>query len=164
MKFFDTALKIEFELCEGENLAFLQEFNQISNSAVSKWKKLANKVNFSEGEELLFNLLLSLKDDFIKLEDKIYQKNSFLSLKKESKISGIAFDGIRLNDECLQEEALYYARIEINHQNISFFFKALNSTQALITQMKKEDKNSYDIFVVEMQRQMINATKGQNNE
>ena len=87
-----------------------------------------------------------------------------MSLKKESKISGIAFDGIRLNDECLQEEALYYARIEINHQNISFFFKALNSTQALITQMKKEDKNSYDIFVVEMQRQMINATKGQNNE
>lgn len=160
MKFFDTALKLEFELYEGENLVILQEFHQTNNAALNKWKKLASKVNFSEGEELLFNLLLSLKDDMIKLEDKIYQKSSFVPLKFESVVCGIAFEGIKLQDECLQAENIYYGRIELNYQVISFFFKALDTRQGIITQIKKEDSTLYDNFVVEMQRQIINTSKG----
>lgn len=164
MKFFDTALKIEFQRYKEDDLAFLSEFNQMNNNALNTWKKLALKVSFSEEEELLFKLLLSLKEDVLRLEDKIYQRNSLLELEHKSQISGIAFDGLKLQDECLETEALYYARIEINHQLISFFFKALNSNQALITEIKREDKGFYDVFVVEMQRRMINATKGQGND
>ena len=160
MKFFDTALKLEFEPYDDENLTLLQEFHQTNNAALNRWKKLASKVNFSEGEELLFNLLLSLKDDIIKLEDKINQKNSFAPLKFKNIVCGIAFEGIKLQDECLQGDAVYYGRIELNHQVISFFFKALDTRQGVITQIKKEDSTLYDNFVVEMQRQIINTSKG----
>ena len=159
MKFFDAALKLEFELYDENNLSFLQDFNQSKNVALNKWKKLAAKVDFSEGEELLFHLLLSLKDDVMKLEDTILQKNSTLILKEKNTINAVAFEGIRLKDECLQEGALYYAHTEINRQMISFFFKALSLNEASITQMKKEDKILYDNFVVDIQRQLINKRK-----
>lgn len=159
MKFFDAALKLEFELYDEGNLTFLQDYHQSKNVALNKWKKLAAKVNFSEGEELLFHLLLSLKDDVMKLEDVILQKNSSLVLKEKSTVNAVAFEGIRLEDKCLQEGALYYARTEINRQMINFFFKALSADEASITQMKKEDKTLYDTFVVDIQRQLINKRK-----
>ncbi len=155
MKFFDTALQVEFELYDESNLTFLQDFNQGKNLALNKWKKQAAKIDFTEGEELLFNLLLSLKDDMIKLEEAILHKNSALMLKNKGIISAVAFEGIKFKEQCLQNGALYYAKMSINHHLMSFFFKALNADEGTFTQVKKEDKTLYDNFVVDIQRQLI---------
>lgn len=159
MKFFDTALQVEFELYDESNLAFLQDFNQGKNATLNKWQKLAAKVDFTEGEELLFRLLLELKNDMIKLEEAVLHKNSALKLENQGIIKAVAFEGVEFENECLNVNALYYARMQINHQAISFFFKALSKTEGQFTQMKKEDKTLYDNFVVDIQRQLINKRK-----
>lgn len=156
MKFFDTALSIEFQRCEGEDLAFLNEFNQNSKNAVlTHLKKLATKVDFSEGEELLFKLFLSLKEDIMRLEDKITQRASSLRLENEAKLCGIGFEGFKFSSPCLEKEGLYYGRLEIKRQIMSLFFKALSDNECEITQIKKEDKTLFDAFVVDTQRQNI---------
>lgn len=159
MKFFDTALPLEFERFEEDNAAFLQDFHQGGNAALSKWKKLAAKVDFSEGEELLFHLLLSLKEDIMRIEDELAQKSSALKLANKGIISALAFEGFKFKEQCLQKDAFYYARANIAHHRVSFFFKALSSDEASITQMKKEDKTLFDAFVVDIQRQLIHKRK-----
>lgn len=163
MKFFDTALKIEFELCEGENASFLNDFNQSAqNALLARFKKLAAKVDFSEGEALLYQMLLSIKEDLARLDDKISHKNSALVLQNESVLCGVGFEGIKFSENVLENEALYYGRVELHHQTMRFFFKALNQNEAMIERIKKEDKTAFDAFVVEIQRQ--NILKGKNNE
>ena len=49
----------------------------------------------------------------------------------------------------------YYARFELNHQKIAFFFKAQSENLAKITKIKPEDLISYNAFVVEIQRNAI---------
>lgn len=159
MKFFDTALRVEFELYDESNLAFLQDFNQGKNATLNKWQKLAAKVDFTEGEELLFRLLLDVKNDMIGLEETVLHKNSALKLENKGIIKAVAFEAVAFENECLSVNALYYARMQINHQAISFFFKALSKTEGQFTQMKKEDKTLYDNFVVDIQRQLINERK-----
>ncbi len=156
MKFFDTALSIEFQRCEGENSAFLNEFNQSSKNAIlARFKKLATKVDFSEGEELLFKLFLSIKEDIMRLEDKITQKNSRLMLKNEAQLCGVGFEGFKFSSPCLEKGELYYGRLEIKRQIMSLFFRALSENECEITQIKQEDKSLFDTFVVDTQRQNI---------
>ena len=159
MKFFDTAVAVEFERFDEGNPAFLEDFHQSANSTLNKWKKLAAKVDFSEGEELLFHLFLSLKEDIMRLENEITQKNLALKLANKGVISAFAFEGVRFKEPCLEANALYYARANIAHHTMSFFLKALNDYEAEISQMKKEDKALYDAFVVDIQRQLIHKRK-----
>lgn len=157
MKFFDAALPLEFERFDESNPAFLQDFHQ--GTSLNQWKKLAAKVDFSEGEQLLFHLLLSVKEDLSRIEEELSQKNSAFKLKNKATLSALAFEGLKFKEPCLEKELVYYARTKINHQKISFFFKALSSDEASITQMKKEDKVLFDAFVVDIQRQIINKRK-----
>lgn len=159
MKFFDTALSVEFERFDESNEAFLQDFHQGGNAALNKWKKLAAKVDFSEGEELLFHLLLSVKEDLSRLEDEVMQRNSALKLASKGIISAVGFEGVRFKEPCLEANALYYVRANIAHHTMSFFVKAENADEASITQIKKEDKALYDAFVVDIQRQLIHKRK-----
>lgn len=156
MKFFETALSLKFERCEGEHLEFLKDFNRLNKNAVlTRFKQAAAKVNFSEGEELLFKLFLSLKEDIMRMDDKISQKNSPLVLKNEAMICGVGFEGIKFSTPCLENGALYYAKTEINREIMGFFFVAQNESEGEITRIKKEDKSLFDAFVVETQRQNI---------
>lgn len=160
MKFFNTALSLEFERFEDENLAFIEDFNKGANLQ-NKWKKLAAKIDFSEGEELLFKMLLSLQESVLRLENK---NDKTPKLKQKAMICALNFSGFKLQKNAFEKDALYYAKIHIDNELVKLFFRALSENEGEISQIKKDDKTMLDAFVVEIQRQEILKNKGDKNE
>lgn len=160
MKFFDTAISLEFEKFEGENLEFLEDFNR-TNLGVNKWKKLAAKVDFSEGEEMIFKMLLELKNEILELKKSGEKK---LKLKQKAMICAMNFEGFKLAKNLLEINATYYAKFSLESQSVKLFFIAKSQNEGEIYEIKKEDKMLLDGFVVEIQRQNILKSKGEKNE
>lgn len=164
MKFFKSSLELEFEESTERYEEFLQEYVSSNNYVnLSKWKKLASRVEFSEGEQLIFDLLMDLKQELYLIKNDINKTKLFVNLKYKSFVIGVNFTHIQFKDRCLMQDEDYYARFNLNGQKISIFFKALNENEAEITQIKAEDELVYDNFVANMQRAMIKILKEQEN-
>lgn len=164
LNFFESSLELEFEKNKERKEEFLQEFLTSNNYVnLNKWKKLASRVEFSEGEELIFDLLLDIKQELFYLKNEINKTDTFLVLEEKSLINGVNFSHIRLRDKCLQVDEEYYGKIIINSKKISFFFKALSENEAKITQIKSDDESIYNGFIVDVQRMMIKILKEQTN-
>ncbi|EAI4441281.1 hypothetical protein ACR3S7_000824 [Campylobacter lari] len=164
MKFFKSSLELEFEESTERYEEFLQEYVSSNNYVnLSKWKKLASRVEFSEGEQLIFDLLMDLKQELYLIKNDINKTKLFVNLKYKSFVIGVNFTHIQFKDRCLMQDEDYYARFNLNGQKISIFFKALNENEAKITQIKAEDGLVYDNFVANMQRAMIKILKEQEN-
>ncbi|EAK9857398.1 hypothetical protein XK07_08510 [Campylobacter lari] len=164
IKFFKSSLELEFEESKERYEEFLQEY-LLSNNYVnlSKWKKLASRVEFSEGEQIIFDLLMDIKQELYLIKNDINKTKLFTDLKYKAFVVGVNFAHIQFKDKCLTQDEEYYARFELNGQKISIFFKALNENEAKITQIKAEDELVYDNFVANMQRAMIKILKEQEN-
>lgn len=164
MKFFKSSLELEFEESTERYEEFLQEYVSSNNYVnLSKWKKLASRVEFSDGEQLIFDLLMDLKQELYLIKNDINKTKLFVNLKYKSFVIGVNFTHIQFKDRCLMQDEDYYARFNLNGQKISIFFKALNENEAKITQIKAEDELVYDNFVANMQRAMIKILKEQEN-
>ncbi|MBK1973975.1 hypothetical protein JG677_07950, partial [Campylobacter sp. TTU-622] len=127
LNLFKTDLKIEFEACDINNNLFLQEYLNINtNHQLAKWKKIAYRIDFEDSEKIIFDLLLSLKEDISRIENRLFKENKLLALAQSDIISLLNFEHIGFENEILIEGQEYYARFEINDQKIAFYFKALN--------------------------------------
>lgn len=164
MTFFKTSLKIDFEaLNERNEERFLQEYLALTKGAeLARFKKLAAKIDFSEAEEFLFHMLLSIKEDLSDLKFKIDKKESLLKLENTGFINEFNFEHIKLGAPCLKPLASYYARLELGGQLVSLFCKAHSAQVAEITKIKAEEKVLWDNFVVQMQRDMIKDLRSKN--
>ncbi|EAH6691487.1 hypothetical protein E4O24_08485, partial [Campylobacter jejuni] len=69
---FKAGFEAHLECCEIENNRFLGEYLKLGAiSQILKWKKLALRIDFDEGEKIIFDLLLSLKEDILRLENSL---------------------------------------------------------------------------------------------
>lgn len=165
LNLFKAGIKLEFQACDINDNYFLQEYLSINaNTRLTKWKKLALKMDFEESEKLIFDLLLSLKEDIIKLESHLIKNQELLNLKNKSIIDSLNFEYLLISDDLLEKDQEYYFRFEINNHKIALFTKATTSNLAKIVKIKPEDQMTYDAFVVEIQRSIIRASKGVENE
>ncbi|QOR01062.1 MULTISPECIES: hypothetical protein [unclassified Campylobacter] len=164
INFFKSSLELEFEECKTRYDEFLQEYLSSNNYVnLSKWKKLAARVEFSEGEQIIFDLLMDIKQELYWIKNDINKTKLFTDLKYKAFVVGVNFAHFQFKDKCLVQDEEYYARFELNGQKVSVFFKALSENEAKITQIKAEDELAYDNFVANMQRAMIKILKEQEN-
>ncbi|AXP09105.1 hypothetical protein N4T57_00180 [Campylobacter hepaticus] len=158
---FKTNCKADLESCEIENNRFLEEYLKLGSIAqIAKWKKLALNTDFDEGEKIIFDLLLSLKEDILRLENSLNRDKTLLKLKQEGIIEALNFEYLNFSDNILEKDSNYYLRFDLNNQKIAVFIKAQNNKLAKIIKIKPEDKIAFDAFVVEIQRELIRNKKG----
>ncbi|XGQ69917.1 hypothetical protein AB9T38_07090 [Campylobacter hepaticus] len=158
---FKTNCKADLESCEIENNRFLEEYLKLGSIAqIAKWKKLALNTDFDEGEKIIFDLLLSLKEDILRLENSLNRDKTLLKLKQEGIIEALNFEYLNFSDNILEKDSNYYLRFDLNNQKIAVFIKAQNNKLAKIIKIKPEDKIAFDTFVVEIQRELIRNKKG----
>ncbi|EAK2629446.1 hypothetical protein CC188_07230 [Campylobacter coli] len=160
---FKAGFEASLECCDIENNHFLQEYLKLGTiSQLSKWKKLALRVDFDEGEKIIFDLLLSLKEDILRLEDSLDKNKDLLALKQKGVVESLNFEYLNFLDEILEEEKEYYIRFDLNNQKMAIFAKAQNKKLAQIIKIKPEDRIAFDAFVVQLQRDMIRNKKDKN--
>ncbi|MGI7924572.1 hypothetical protein ACNGIV_01320 [Campylobacter coli] len=161
---FKAGFEASLECCDIENNHFLQEYLKLGAiSQLSKWKKLALRVDFDEGEKIIFDLLLSLKEDILRLEDSLDKNKDLLVLKQKGVVESLNFEYLNFLDEILEEEGKeYYIRFDLNNQKMAIFAKAQNKKLAQIIKIKPEDRIAFDAFVVQLQRDMIRNKKDKN--
>ncbi|MGI7618132.1 DUF6115 domain-containing protein [Campylobacter coli] len=111
---FKAGFEASLECCDIENNHFLQEYLKLGAiSQLSKWKKLALRVDFDEGEKIIFDLLLSLKEDILRLEDSLDKNKDLLVLKQKGVVEDITKElhylrkELGVKDEGDQEEEDY---------------------------------------------------------
>ncbi len=162
LNLFKAGLNVELQMCDINDSYFLQEYLNINVSTkLSKWKKLASKVNFDENEKLIFELILSLKEDLARLENSLLKQDTLLPLAQKGIISALNFEYLNFLDSILQKDKEYYLRFTLNNQKMAIFVEAQSENLAKIVKIKAEDRVLYDAFVVEIQRDMIRNKKGQ---
>ncbi|HEB9328812.1 TPA: hypothetical protein RZK18_001614 [Campylobacter coli] len=160
---FKAGFEASLECCDIENNHFLQEYLKLGAiSQLSKWKKLALRVDFDEGEKIIFDLLLSLKEDILRLEDSLDKNKDLLALKQKGVVESLNFEYLNFLDEILEEGKEYYIRFDLNNQKMGIFAKAQNKKLAQIIKIKPEDRIAFDAFVVQLQRDMIRNKKDKN--
>lgn len=160
---FKAGFEASLECCDIENNHFLQEYLKLGAiSQLSKWKKLALRVDFDEGEKIIFDLLLSLKEDILRLEDSLDKNKDLLALKQKGVVESLNFEYLNFLDEILEEGKEYYIRFDLNNQKMAIFAKAQNKKLVQIIKIKPEDRIAFDAFVVQLQRDMIRNKKDKN--
>ncbi len=160
---FKAGFEASLECCDIENNHFLQEYLKLGAiSQLSKWKKLALRVDFDESEKIIFDLLLSLKEDILRLEDSLDKNKDLLTLKQKGVVESLNFEYLNFLDEILEEGKEYYIRFDLNNQKMAIFARAQNKKLAQIIKIKPEDKIAFDAFVVQLQRDMIRNKKDKN--
>lgn len=160
---FKAGFEASLECCDIENNHFLQEYLKLGAiSQLSKWKKLALRVDFDEGEKIIFDLLLSLKEDILRLEDSLDKNKDLLTLKQKGVVESLNFEYLNFLDEILEEGKEYYIRFDLNNQKMAIFARAQNKNLAQIIKIKPEDRIAFDAFVVQLQRDMIRNKKDKN--
>ncbi|HDZ4965253.1 TPA: hypothetical protein RTH42_001328 [Campylobacter jejuni] len=159
---FKAGFEAHLECYEIENNHFLGEYLKLGAiSQILKWKKLALRIDFDEGEKIIFDLLLSLKEDILRLENHLDKNKELIPLKQKGIIESLNFEYLNFLDTILEKDKEYYLRFDLNNQKIAIFIKAQSQTLAKIIKIKPEDKIAFDAFVVEIQRNMIRNKKGQ---
>ncbi|MBM0636486.1 hypothetical protein LNU06_00320 [Campylobacter sp. VicNov18] len=162
LTFFKAGFKAYLECCETQNSLFLQEYLKLGALCqISKWKKLALRIDFNEGEKIIFDLLLSLKEDILRLENSLDKSKELLELKQKGTVESLNFEYLNFLDPILEKDKKYYLRFDLNNQTIAIFIQAQSDKLAKIIQIKPEDKIAFDAFVVQIQREMIRNKKEQ---
>ncbi|MCW1535408.1 hypothetical protein OLR67_01900, partial [Campylobacter jejuni] len=95
-----------------ENNRFLGEYLKLGAiSQILKWKKLALRIDFDEGEKII-DLLLSLKEDILRLENSLDKNKELIPLKQKGVIESLNFEYLNFLDTILEEDKEYYLRFD----------------------------------------------------
>ncbi|HEG4988553.1 TPA: hypothetical protein SER58_001825, partial [Campylobacter jejuni] len=102
---FKAGFEAHLECCEIENNRFLGEYLKLGTiSQILKWKKLALRIDFDEGEKIIFDLLLSLKEDILRLENSLDKNKELIPLKQKGVIESLNFEYLNFLDTILEED------------------------------------------------------------
>ncbi|MCW1371784.1 hypothetical protein OLQ24_06915, partial [Campylobacter jejuni] len=110
---FKAGFEAHLECCEIENNRFLGEYLKLGAiSQILKWKKLALRIDFDEGEKIIFDLLLSLKEDILRLENSLDKNKELIPLKQKGVVESLNFEYLNFLDTILEEDKEYYLRFD----------------------------------------------------
>lgn len=146
---FDTCIKIEFELAKKEHELLYNH----SESFLDKYKKKALRCDFSKEEELFFEMLLSIKQDLLKLSQKPPKP-----LDNDTLITKIDYDCFVVDCENLEIGKVYFARIFFD-ELMYLYFEATDKNYARITKIKSSDNSRLENYIVNLQRILINEKR-----
>ena len=168
VRFVATSLTIHLELMDGSSdELFKKEYRVLSDfeeDAVGQWLKLAKaRGETSESDDVLIRLMVELHKKVDVLTALIKkEERQLLKLEVDSKINGIGFDHIRLEDDIFQKDKEYYCRIEMPvfpKREMPVFAKALDANSAQIILMHEADQRDWNAYVTARERIMIREMK-----
>lgn len=146
---------------EGESLREFHQLNQIEESGLDKWLKLAKGREY-DGDEVMLDLMIEIYKKLDRLEAKFFQKEGgLLHLSQKIQTHHIGH-GILCFDQELKKGGLYYGRIDLPifpSKMIPFYAEMLTDQIAQIIKMGVSHTRSYDSYVVECERMEIRAKR-----
>ena len=151
---FDTCVKIEFEPMKQEHSIL---YNHSDNS-LDKYRKKAIRCEFSKEEELIFELLMDIKQSIQNIS-----KKPLDPLATNSLMVKIDYDTFQIYDNVLEVGQVYFARVFFD-ELMYFYFEALDSNYAKITKIKSMDDSRLASYIVNLQRMMINDKRRSGDE
>ena len=160
-------ISICFSEASQNNEVYEREYQQLSESdedPISQWLKLAKaKGDTRETDPILLELVVELhrKIDSLEmfLKDEVPKR---VSLICESAIDSIGFEYFKMESEILQEDTLYYGRIEMPiypKHDVGVFFKAQSSTLAKIVKMHDRDEKEWNAYLTARERVLIREAR-----
>lgn len=156
--FFKTRLSVEFS--ESKNDDFLAEYTLMNaNKSIDRLKQNAVKIEFTEGERFLLDVLFDIKTELKKIRKELRLDIDYIDLAYKEYIEAINFTHFRFSNSILKKDCEYYARIEINDTLIALFFTACDEKTAQISKMRREDENLLGLFILDTQRAIINENR-----
>lgn len=163
-------LDIFFEEIEDEEV-YLREFEKLTQAEedpVGQWLKLAKaRGETGDSDTVLLTLVAELHR---KIDDlNAYVRNEIpkrLELAKKALVDSIGFEHINLQEEILEPQKRYYARILMPifpKREIALFLEAKSTTLVEITRMHESDSKDWDAYIMARERIMIRQKKAEND-
>jgi hypothetical protein len=167
IRFIDAILDASFELMGEKDTEFTKEYRVLSDfeeDAVGQWLKLAKaRGEARDSDEVLMRLLVELHAKIDTLTALVKNETKeLLDLKQKSKLNGIGFEYIRIEDEILEKDKEYYCRIEMPvfpKRSMPIFIKALDKNSAKISLMHERDEKDWNSYVTARERVEIRQKK-----
>ncbi len=168
VRFVATSLTIHLELMDGlSDESFKKEYRVLSDfeeDAVGQWLKLAKaRGETTESDDVLMRLMVELhkKVDILTAMIK-KEERQLLKLEIDSKINGVGFDHISLENEIFETDREYYCRIQMPvfpKREMPMFLRALDNNKAQIILMHETDQRDWNAYVTARERIMIRESK-----
>ena len=168
VRFVEATLAIHLELMDGSSdELFKKEYRVLSDfeeDSVGQWLKLAKaRGETSESDDVLLRLMVELHKKVDVLTAIIKkEERQLLELEIDSKINGIGFDHISLEDEIFESDCEYYCRIEMPvfpKREMPMFLRALDKNRAQIILIHERDQRDWNAYVTARERIMIRESK-----
>ena len=170
----NTALKIHYDTAHSNAEEFAIEFNKLTQSdedPIGEWLRLmrAKKGNFDNENTIVLELLVEIYRKIELLEHKIQgETKTYVPLSNEGLITTIGHSCFRIKDSTLQENTLYYGRVELPTfpTRILPIYFIFNTNLALVEKIHARDENEWDSYVASKERALIRSirsSKGVNN-
>ncbi len=163
----DTALKIRYDTAHSNAEEFALEFNKLTQSdedPIGEWLRLmrAKKGNLDSENTIVLELLVEIYRKLELLEHKIQGDTKiYTPLAYEGLITTIGHSCFALRDSTLQENTLYYGRVELPTfptRIIPIYF-IFHTHLALVEKIHARDENEWDSYVASKERALIRSIK-----
>ncbi|MBZ7992504.1 hypothetical protein AVBRAN9334_00350 [Campylobacter sp. RM9334] len=162
MIMYEARFRIDYQECEELEDRFLQEYNAINyHKSLQDYRHRASKMDMYPEDKLFFEMLCDIKKDL--LEIKNLKKDEFIKLDNSTFSNSINYEYIRVEDS-LKPNQTYYARLVLVDRTISCFVSAIDEYTFKITQIKRYDTEGLNLFVADIQRNLINIKKEKNGD
>lgn len=151
----------EVQEIDGESLFEFSQLNQLEESGVEKWLKLAKNKD-DEGDEVLLELLLEVYKKLEKIEKKLFFDNDGMLKLSETIQTHHIGHGILCFQKALKSGGIYYGRIDLPifpSKLVPFYMEMLTPNIAKIIRMGATHTKSYDSYVAECERIEIREKK-----
>jgi hypothetical protein len=160
-------ISIVFSKNEIDPENFDREYHSLSESdddPISQWLKLAKaRGETAETDPVLLQLIVELHRKIDSLEMLIKnEKPKRVSLSFEAKIESIGFEHFNLEEELLEENELYYGRVEMPvhpKRDVAIFFQAESKTLAKIVKIHDRDEKEWASYMTARERVLIRELK-----
>ncbi len=167
IRYVNAPLNIVFNVDDDEK--YKKEFDILGLSdedAVGEWLKLAKaRGETSESDQVLLTLLIELHRKIDNLNAYVRgERIEYLELGESSHIQAIGYEHFKLESELLQEDILYYGRIEMPvfpKREVPVFFKAISKSEAVISLLHERDEKDWNSYLVARERAIIREMRAQ---
>jgi len=169
IRFVPASLKLVFEEGTQENALFMKEYYSlllINDDPLGIWLRSAKVRKESENtDQVLLTLITDLHRKVDTLTHMLHspQEPMHLILAQKGDIGAIGHGYIQMEEALLEEEKLYYGRIDMPtfpRRQVPFFFKGISPTIGKIVLMHEDDEKDWSTYMVACERVMIRQMKG----
>lgn len=163
----ETSLKIEFDKAQNNSEIFAREFTRLTQSdedPIGEWLRLtkAKKGNLEGDSVIILELLVEIYRKIESLERTLSSiKKEYAPLTQKGEITTIGHSCFVVGNMLLEENTLYYGRIELPTfptRIIPIYF-VYHSELAWVEQIHGRDESEWDSYVASKERALIRTLK-----